>query len=440
MSTFRRKTSSKTADLFAGTRTSSFSSSTIFTSSGIVSLDDILGGGLPLSCSLLVIAPDTHSSYGELVQKYFISQGLVAGQKVCVIDEEPEQFVSKCMWPSNGAPSPAVTTAEENDEMDETDHEPKVTIAWRYEHLKQFQTTVSTSKSTADDFCRAFDLTQRIPGLFLDQAKKSSQLVLLNASRDWKRLIDVIAESLGTSSQDAVPIRICIPLLGSPGWGDLQPKDVLYFAYSLRTLLRQYPHACASVCLPPYLSGDGWGGRGWLNKLSWLFDASITLAGFSDPSLSLTFPSHHGSVRVHGLPAPLSLTSASDRSSTLRGISTVSGGGENNLAFKCTRKRFVIETHHLDVEGGVGERRTTPVGKTGGVGDGMGREKAVSKSERNELSVGAGAAGRAAMEVELEEEGRRDMEAAAAGAPEGRQGRGKKVTFWGDRAGGELGW
>ena len=147
---------------------------------------------------------------------------------------------------------------------------------------------------------------------------------------------------------------------------------------------------------------------------------------------------------MHGLPAPHSLIPASDRSSTLRGISSVSGwtgGGENNLAFKCTRKQFVIETHHLDVEGGVGERRTTPVGKmVGADGEGIRPEKAVSKSERNELSVGAGAAGRAAMEVELEEEGRRDMEAAAAGAPEERQRRGKKVTFWGDRAGGELGW
>jgi elongator complex protein 4 len=34
------------------------------------------------------------------------------------------------------------------------------------------------------------------------------------------------------------------------------------------------------------------------------------------------------------------------------------GTGENNLAFRCTRKRFVIETLHLDAEGGVGERRT----------------------------------------------------------------------------------
>ncbi len=87
-----------------------------------------------------------------------------------------------------------------------------------------------TQYSPADDFCRAFDLTQRIPGPFLDQATKSSQLVLLKASRDSRRLIDVIAESLGTSSQDAVPIRICIPLLGSPGWGDLQPKVWMTFS------------------------------------------------------------------------------------------------------------------------------------------------------------------------------------------------------------------
>jgi len=29
------------------------------------------------------------------------------------------------------------------------------------------------------------------------------------------------------------------------------------------------------------MSDDKWGGPGWLNKLSWLFDASVTLAGFS---------------------------------------------------------------------------------------------------------------------------------------------------------------
>jgi len=38
----------------------------------------------------------------------------------------------------------------------------------------------------------------------------------------------------------------------------------------------------------------------------------------------------------------------------LRGLGR---SGENNLAFKCTRKRLVFETLHLDVEGGRGERQ-----------------------------------------------------------------------------------
>jgi elongator complex protein 4 len=53
----------------------------------------------------------------------------------------------------------------------------------------------------------------------------------------------------------------------------------------------------------------------------------------------------------------------SDKLSTLRGLlasPSGAGGGENNLAFKCMRKRMVFETLHLDLEGGVGERRTTP--------------------------------------------------------------------------------
>lgn len=86
----------------------------------------------------------------------------------------------------------------------------------------------------------------------------------------------------------------------------------------------------------------------------------------ADPSASALHPSHHGLLKIHRLPCVQTLVPASDRFSTLRGLSTPSasissgGVGENNLAFKCTRKRFVIETFHLDIEGGVGERRTAP--------------------------------------------------------------------------------
>ena len=76
------------------------------------------------------------------------------------------------------------------------------------------------------------------------------------------------------------------------------------------------------------------------------------------------FPAHHGLLHIHTLPAPHSLLPPSDKFSTLRGLSasvaSAGGSGENNLTFKCTRKRLIFETLHLDIEGGVGERRTGP--------------------------------------------------------------------------------
>ena len=102
------------------------------------------------------------------------------------------------------------------------------------------------------------------------------------------------------------------------------------------------------------------------------------------------------------------LTPTSDRSSTLRGIASASvgssgsGAGENNLAFKCTRKRFVIETFHLDVEGGIGERRTTaPTGlhySEGSVGD------TIMTSEA-EMDKEVGTGGGAAVRVQIASDG-----------------------------------
>lgn len=90
----------------------------------------------------------------------------------------------------------------------------------------------------------------------------------------------------------------------------------------------------------------------------------MPLSPTANPSLTAIFPSHHGLLHIHTLPAPHTILSPSDKFSTLRGLSSsavsTSGSGENNLAFKCMRKRLVFETLHLDVEGGVGERRTTP--------------------------------------------------------------------------------
>lgn len=153
MSSFKRRVTSKQTTLPLGTRILPGPIPTYVTSTGIPSLDDILASGLPLTCTQVILAPDVHSAYGELVQKYFIAQGLSCGQDVCVIDDNAQDFVAECMWIPGGGPSigigttsnPPTPAAEEDEEEQAKDHDAKIKIAWRYEQMKQFQTTVPTS-------------------------------------------------------------------------------------------------------------------------------------------------------------------------------------------------------------------------------------------------------------------------------------------------------
>lgn len=129
-----------------GSRPSAFSASTYVTSSGIPSLDDILGGGLPLSTSFLVLAPDAHSAYGDLVLKYFVAQGLACGQRVCVVSADSQNFLEQCMWLPKSTTDGVHAGADDEDQIGRDD---KIKIAWRYEQMKQFQTTVTSSNANA---------------------------------------------------------------------------------------------------------------------------------------------------------------------------------------------------------------------------------------------------------------------------------------------------
>ncbi|PBK77009.1 PAXNEB-domain-containing protein [Armillaria solidipes] len=411
MSSFKKKVSSKHIAL-PGTRLSPGSTSTIITSTGIPSLDDLLGGGLPLSCSLLVQTSDPHSSYGELVQKYFTAQGLATRQNVCVISEDALNLVKGCMWLPNSQynSTEPVNTINVNDNEDtgqSTDE--KIKIAWRYEQMKQFQTTVpSSSLSGTEEFCSTFDLTCRIPNSIINSALQSGQLSLFDVgtvgiddvSTPYSTFVLRQIEKVIRAGSPSTPLRICIPALGSPEWGDVNSRDILRFLHRFRTLLRQHPHTCASISLPCHVSRPFWDGPGWSQKLGWFVDCSITLSAFSaNPAMTALSPSHHGLVEIRRLPAPHTLLSPSDKFSTLRGLSSSAmssgGGGENNLAFKCTRKRLVFETLHLDVEGGVGERRTTP--STGTVMQGVTNHDTRDQPPLTRTAV-------AAVEVHLEED------------------------------------
>ena len=158
MSSFKRRQPAPQVLHTSGTRLVSGTSSLLQISTGIPSLDDILGGGLPLGHVLTVLAPDVHSAWAELLSRYFVSQGLVSDQAVCLVDDDPNVVLEACMWlpgtsRSMNESEQEVTRLEEQEGSHKNE---KVKIAWRYEKMDQFRTTVDHNPSN----CTFIDLLE----------------------------------------------------------------------------------------------------------------------------------------------------------------------------------------------------------------------------------------------------------------------------------------
>ena len=87
------------------------------------------------------------------------------------------------------------------------------------------------------------------------------------------------------------------------------------------------------------------------------------------------------------------------------------------MAFKCTRKRFVIETLHLDVDGGVAERRTTAPSALAHID--------ATDRKRNEVEDGPSLKHLARVNVEMAE----TNEAGALSQPPAKPKSKKRVAF-----------
>lgn len=210
----------------------------------------------------------------------------------------------------------------------------------------------------------------------------------------------------GTVASAPPVLRIAIRALGSSAWtvgrGQSAHAEVVRFLHRLKRLLRSLslvdpptsPAATRPVAIPsiavitvssfllfpnPHSMLPGSPHANLAHRMVHSVDSAVAMSTFAcSPALRSAFSAYTGAFRVLKTPAVGTLTNPSIRSSVLRGMGTGAGagiaggkaggggeggagGGENNLAFKVRRKRLVIETLHLDVEGGVSERRTKPV-------------------------------------------------------------------------------
>lgn len=280
----------------------------------------------------------------------------------------------------------------------------------------------SSSASEATPFCQTFDLSKRIDSRILKHAVDQGKLETVDISTAASgsrgansydlayKHIEAAAErcrrqlAAGGASTAPPVLRVAIRALGSPAWtvarGQSRPAEVVRFLHRLKRLLRSVslidsaaspsaPRAAAipsiavisisSFLLSPHAAAAGSVPVNLAHRMVHSVDSAVSMSAFaSSPALRSAFTAYTGAFKVLKTPAVGTLTNPSIRSSVLRGMGTGAGagagaaggkagggeggagGGENNLAFKVRRKRLVIETLHLDVEGGVSERRTKP--------------------------------------------------------------------------------
>lgn len=276
MSSFKRRAGPSATALPRGCIPSPSSSSLPLLSSGIPSLDDVLGGGIPLGTTCAVLAPDGHSAWGRLVERYLIAQGLAAGQDVVLVGGEGaglRELVRGCMWvdegvvlASHGEGQGGAGEQDSDAEGLEVDDGNRTRIAWRYDKMKRFQTSVAgrptgaggrrrfdgvhgaradpMSNDPAANFSHALNLTQSIPLSVVEAAEASGQITYLAVDELGddagpsspfapmcsllQRLEGVLQERGGLHKEaggERKAVRVVLHDMGELSWGDgLQEK------------------------------------------------------------------------------------------------------------------------------------------------------------------------------------------------------------------------
>ncbi|KAG7204657.1 hypothetical protein KM043_005072 [Ampulex compressa] len=268
----------------------------LLVSTGMPSLDRLIGGGLPIGSMFVIEAP--YGVYSEIMLKYFMAEGIVTSQPLIVgsLDVKPSQLIQE--MPAVAADSiPRGESQNANEQM---------MIAWRYQNLK----IIDSSPMGCYRKCKYCAMKTLKSGQYgISETPEKRQL-----------------------------LRIAIHSLGSRLWlcdsEDQSHRDLIKFLYYLRTLLRN-SYAVAAITIPV----DNFDNTDCvIERVEHISDVSIRLESFagSVKETNPLFKDYHGLLHIKKLPALNTLAPYSPES--------------RDLAFKLRRKKFLIEVLHLPPE------------------------------------------------------------------------------------------
>ncbi|GAA5965745.1 hypothetical protein JCM3765_007329 [Sporobolomyces pararoseus] len=360
----------------------SSSSSLRLIPTGLATIDDLFGGGLPLSTSLL-ITQDYPTSYSELLLRYFITQGLESNQETLLISskfENNDDGIFKVLMGNDKGTTTSSTNKTKEVEEDEEERKKeeeikeKMKIAFRYEGMKQHQTTLNstttnqTLRTGGEEtvYCSTFDLTttrslsssdlSKLHSIDIDELQDTSSSPADFYNNLYQKIETFVSQNgyLQSSASPRKALRIAISSIGSPSWGQTSPPSLYTFLHRLRSLLRR-SNASSLTTFPSHLypstSSTPGGGSGssisspLLSKLSHSSDSVLSLLSTSSsPTLSNLYPSHQGLITLPKLPSLSSIgLPPSNKISLLKNLGGGGQGRENLLGFRVKRRRFVVE-------------------------------------------------------------------------------------------------
>ncbi|XP_065206396.1 elongator complex protein 4 isoform X2 [Planococcus citri] len=286
-------------------------------STGLPSLDTIIGGGIPVG-SIFLLEEDEFGAFSQIILKHYLAEGVLSDHTLVFASPELEvkKFISKL-------PAP-VTESQTVDTEDDLPMSGELKIAWRYRDQTQ-----ESSEPGATLFGHTYDLTKRFDKSVLDKIHLNSWVNseekcayddLFNFLRD---IVQDTKYSFNAPVENRTVLRIALHLLGNMFW----TGDFIKFLIKLRVLLRNTCSTCFITVQPNLFEK-----KHELHRSEHLSDTVIRLQSLLNDGNPL-YSDYDGLLFLEKLPAINSWNCYIPES--------------NDWAFKSKKRHFRIEKLHI---------------------------------------------------------------------------------------------